>query len=325
MADNKDHLRYIGAAKSRNTFTGMPVEYVVPPACPVVVVQDMFSKDYNGGAEQTMDAIISKSPHRVFRMHSNSLTVDMLERYRDKYWIFGNFVNCDAAALAYLAESNIRYSVVEYDYKYCVFRSEVMHQQETKQPCDCPLRPHGILVDKFYSKAEHIFWMSEKQKEHFCSKVPSLLFVDEGKHVIQGSVFTDEDLDRMVSLRAFHEEAVKKFPVKIWGVQQSQNWIKGTEQTVKWCSQQKMPVKILGNLPYHKFLEEVASCYGLVFQPLDYDTCPRIVIEAKIMGCELTLNNNVQHKDEEWFTKSPDEIVSYLKSRGEFFWSHIKP
>jgi hypothetical protein len=323
MTDQQPNLRNLGAAIAKNHFNGVPVEFIVPPGTQVVFVADMFVKDYPGGAEQTTEAIASKCPVKSFRVHSQSLTVDMLEKYSDKYWIFGNFTQCDVAALAHLAQSNIKYSIIEYDYKYCMYRSEVMHQKQTGHPCDCILRPHGILVEKFYSKAEHIFWMSEKQKDHFLSRMPALIFAPEGKHIVQGSVFLDETLDQLLALKKVHEASVGKLPIKIWAVQGSQNWIKGTQETIKWCTEKRLPVKVLANMGYEQFLKELATCDGLVFQPLDLDTCPRVVIEAKIMGCDLELNDNVQHKNEAWFAGSPEEIVGYLRTRGDHFWTHI--
>lgn len=318
------NLRNLGAAIAKNHFNGVPVEFIVPPGTQVVIVSDMFMADYPaGGAEQTTEAIIRKCPGRTFKVHSQSLTIDMLERYSDRYWIFGNFTQCDVAALAYLTRSKIRYSIIEYDYKYCMFRSEVMHQKQTGNSCDCTFRPHGVLVEAFYERAEHIFWMSKKQKDHFLSRVPSLIFSPEGKHVVQGSVFFDETLELLLSLKKVHEDTVGKLPIKIWAVQGSQNWIKGTQETIKWCTEKRLPVKVLANLGYEQFLKELAACDGLVFQPLDLDTCPRVVIEAKIMGCELELNDNVQHKGEAWFNGSSEEIVGYLRTRGNHFWTHI--
>ena len=108
-------------------------------------------------------------------------------------------------------------------------------------------------------------------------------------------------------------------------MQGSKNWIKGTKETVEWAAREKMPIKVLGEMAYDKFLEELAKCTGFVFKPLDLDTCPRVVIEAKILGCELSLNDNVQHKDEEWFRNYPvEKMVEYLKTRPAFFWDSIK-
>jgi hypothetical protein len=123
------------------------MEFVIPAGTRVVFVGDMFMSDYAGGAEATSEAIIKKCPFKIFKVHSSSLTVDMLERYPDKYWVIGNMVQCDIAALGYMIEKKLRYSVVEYDYKYCMYRSEVMHKKQSGADCDCPLRPvHAILV-----------------------------------------------------------------------------------------------------------------------------------------------------------------------------------
>lgn len=320
---SQEKTRNLGAATANNHFTGVPMEFVVPSGTRVVFVSDMFLEDYFGGAEATTDAIIKKCPHKSFKVHSSSLTIDMLKKYPNVYWIVSNFTQCDVSALAYMIENNVKYSIIEYDYKYCMFRSEVLHQKQSGHPCDCALRPHAMLIERLYSGAQHIFWMSEKQKEHFLSRLPALLFVDEGKHVVLSSVFSDETIAKLLDLQAFHKENSGKLPVKIWAVQGSSNWIKGSEETIKWCTEKKMPVKILSNLGYEDFLKELARCDGLVFHPLDFDTCPRVVIEAKIIGCALELNDNVQHKDEPWFAGSVEETVEYLKGRGKAFWDNI--
>ena len=59
--------------------------------------------------------------------------------------------------------------------------------------------------------------------------------------------------------------------------------------------------KIIQNWPYGKVLEEMAQAEGFVYLPPGGDTCPRMVIEAKLLGCELVLNDLVEHKNEIWF------------------------
>jgi hypothetical protein len=150
-----------------------------------------------------------------------------------------------------------------------------------------------------------------------------LIFSDPEKHVVIGSMFDDETLDALTRLRLEKQSITKKSPVKIWGVQGSQNWIKGTKETIEECSKSRIPVKILQNMEYGKFLQELSRCDGFIFKPLDFDTCPRVVIEAKLLGCELSLNDNVQHKDEEWFCKTPEEITEHLKKKIDLFWGNI--
>ncbi len=75
-------------------------------------------------------------------------------------------------------------------------------------------------------------------------------------------------------------------------------------------------------MEYDQFLKRLAQARGLCALPAGYDTCPRLAIEAKLLGCELQTNEYVQHRDEEWFNKPNDEIVKYLRTRKDYFWMH---
>lgn len=323
MNQQNNPLKFLGATNGRSHFSNIPLEFVIPKTAKVVFVSDLFEKDYVGGAELTTEAIIEKSPHQVFRVHSSALTIPMLEANTDKYWIVCNFTQVEVGALEYLVENpNVKYSIIEYDYKYCMFRSEVLHLKQTGSPCDCALRPHAALVEKLFTNAKHVFWMSSAQRDTFLNKIPSLHFCEPGHHIVQSSTFRDEDLDFLLETK--NNKQNKKMPFKIWCLQGSQNWIKGTKETTEWCNSQKMATKILGGMPYKEFITAMSTCDGFVFRPLDLDTCPRVVIEAKILGLDLMLNDNVQHKDETWFKdKTSEEIVEYLKTRGNEFWKNI--
>ena len=64
---------------------------------------------------------------------------------------------------------------------------------------------------------------------------------------------------------------------------------------------------------------------GFCFLPRGGDTCPRVVIEAKILGCELHINSNVQMANEAWFELgTPDTMIAHLKALPNRFWDDIK-
>ena len=102
----------------------------------------------------------------------------------------------------------------------------------------------------------------------------------------------------------------------------SRSWVKGLNETEAHCKEKGYDYEVLWNLPYQQFLEKMAESKGLCFKPTGLDTCPRMVIEAKLLDCELDLNNRVQHSEEPWFNKGYEEIVEYLKSRPAFFWDN---
>ena len=94
----------------------------IPPETDIVFVSDMFVGDYVGGAELTSEALITSSPFSVCRIKSQHLTPELLEHGFKKYWIFGNTANLNQELIPDII-ANLNYSVLEYDYKYCAWRS----------------------------------------------------------------------------------------------------------------------------------------------------------------------------------------------------------
>jgi hypothetical protein len=107
-----------------------------------------------------------------------------------------------------------------------------------------------------------------------------------------------------------------------WVVLGSNSWVKGAEESEQWCKDNNLEYNVLWGLQPNEFLTKLAKSKGVCFLPSGLDTCPRFIIEAKLLGCELKLNENVQHSDEEWFNKDRDEMIEYLKSRPAFFWEN---
>jgi hypothetical protein len=300
----------------RSLFTGIPLEYVIPKTARVIFVNDFFVKDIEGGAELTSEAIIQKSPFKVFKLHSGSVTKKLLDSNKDKYWIFGNFTTLPDGMIHYIPSSGIRYSIIEYDFKFCSFRSTNRHQQQTGQPCNCPQDAHGLDIGRMFQKADRVFWMSEGQKQAWLKNMPAMK--DHSGLIVLSSVFQDKDLDRLKDLK---EQAGERSPK--WAVLGSGSWIKGIEETQKWCKLNRKPFETLPKLPYNQFLEVLNKYQGFVFMPLDKDTCPRVTIEAKLMGLNLHLNQNVLSKDDPWFVGTPEDCDAYLRTRASFFWKEL--
>jgi hypothetical protein len=308
----------------RNVFTNLPMEFMIPKDTDYVFVADFFANDIQGGAELTTEALVKKKPadKTVFKLHSNSLTSELVEKNTDKTFVLFNFVTCSTEALESLISSGVSYSVVEYDYKYCKFRSEGLHIMQTKKPCDCVSNNEiKSLIVRLYNSAKNLFWMSEAQKEFFHKKVPELSQVNE--HVLS-SCFDDETIKYLNSLyKVFGNPAFnKKEKIAILS-KDNATWIKGIDNTVAFLSVEGLEYEHLPKLPYNEFLKLLAQYKKFCFRPADKDTCPRIVIEAKALGLEVMMNKNVQHKDEAWFKGTREEMLEYIKGRPQFFWDKL--
>ena len=282
----------------------------------IIFVSDVFVDQYVGGAELTTEALISKSPVPVQKILSKDITVALLEQGHQKHWVFGNFASMSTELIPTIV-ANLSYSILEYDYKYCRYRSPEKHAYAEKKPCDCENSQRGKMISAFYYGAMSLWWMSEDQLEHYTALFS---FLREKKNTVLSSVFDDEFFVRIKNLR----EQNKNFERKGWIVLGSNSWIKGAQDAENWCKQQGHDYEVVWGLPYEQVLEKLARAEGFVFLPTGMDTCPRMVIEAKLLGCKLHMNDYVMHQDEEWFdTDNLTEVEEYLYGSRELFWRGI--
>lgn len=289
----------------------------IDPDADIIFVSDMFVDDYVGGAELTSEALIKSSGElKVQKLHAKLITMDTLEAGVGKYWIFGNFSSMNPNLIPSIV-ANMDYSILEYDYKFCQYRSIEKHKYDTQYPCDCHEQIHGKLMSTFFHGSKSIWFMSEEQESRYLERFP---FLAENQRTILSSVFSE---DFFAMIRAL-DEATSEQERKGWVVLGSDSWIKGAEDAVQHCIDNNLDYEVVWGLPHGELLAKLAVSEGFVYLPRGGDTCPRMVIEAKALGCELVLNDDVQHAKEIWFTGSREDMMMYLYGARERFWRGIK-
>jgi glycosyltransferase involved in cell wall biosynthesis len=289
----------------------------------VIFVADVFAEQYSGGAELTTDAIIQKCQHKYQKIMAKDLSIELLEQGHRAFWVFGNFATMNLDLIPTIV-ANMKYCILEYDYKYCKYRSPEKHLAAESAACNCHEEMHGKLISALYFGAKSIFWMSEAQMHNYFEKFPFLQNSDahgQGpQNTVLSSVFDD---NFFVSVKKLRHEAEKN-ERKGWIVLGSSSWIKGADQAEAWCKENEKEYEVVWGLPYDELLKKMSVSEGFVYLPLGMDTCPRMVIEAKLLGCKLQINENVQHAKEEWF--DTDDILSieeYLYGSRDLFWSSV--
>jgi glycosyltransferase involved in cell wall biosynthesis len=299
---------------------GSPFEsgsVLVPENAEIIFVADLFAEDYVGGAELTTEALIESSPLEVFKVRCKDLSMDTLESGHKKHWIFGNFSGLQQDLIPTIV-ANLNYSILEYDYKFCKYRSVEKHLSIEQKNCDCHEQMHGKLISAFMYGAQSLWWMSEDQLKLYCKLFP---FLVEKENTVLSSVFNETFFVALKMLKEKYEDQEKSG----WLVLGSTSWIKGYPQAEEWCKENNKEYEVLWNVPYEEVLEKMAQAEGFVYLPLGGDTCPRMVIEAKLLGCEVHINNDVQHAKEIWFdTEDPFDTEAYLYAARERFWTSIQ-
>jgi len=302
---------------NQNVFGASPPKIEIPEDCQIVFVSDLFAVDHLGGAELTTDAIITSSPYSIAMLHSKNVSLEILEQGHGKHWIFGNFASMDLNLIPTII-GNMNYSIVEYDYKYCRYRSPEKHASAEGKPCDCNNEENGKLISAFYYGAKSLWWMSVSQMQKYHEMFPFLASVN---NAVLSSVFDENFFAKVKDLT----EKAKGTKREKWLVIGSTSWIKGTQDAEAHCQENDLDYETVWNLSYDDMLEKMSQSEGLVFLPKGADTCPRTVIEAKLLGCSIITNENTQHATEPWFSSDdPNVTFNYLYSARNRFWSGIK-
>ena len=302
-------------------FTNLPREFFIPPKTEVIFVQDFFAKELIGGAELTSDAIIKACPHKLFELHSQSITEAMIRKHRDKLWVFGNQTQVAPHLLQMFIDLDIQYYFFEYDFKPCVMRSTKKHEMSQAGKCDCHDKLHGKFLAHWMTKARVLFWCSDGQRDKFYGLYPQLKGVT--KDFTQSSTFYPETILNIRKIRERKERGEIQV-LDRWVILDSDSWIKGTSDAVSYCKERDMNYVLLKNLTNEQFLEELAKSKGLVFFPRDMDVGSRISVEAKLLGGEVALNDNVLPRFEPWFSRPLEEIEEYFLDGPSRFWKIIE-
>lgn len=280
----------------------------------IIFVSDLFVEDYPGGAELTTENLIkSAGSMSVSKIRSTQLTMEVLSAGVGKYWVFTNFSSMNKDLIPSII-ANLRYSIIEYDFKYCEYRSPEKHAAATGEECNCPDTNLGKMISAFFYGAQSLFWMSNKQKERYEKFFP---FLSRKKSTLLSSMFSS-DFFEFVAENANNEKS------ETYIIVGSESWIKGVSDSVSYCEKNNLKYEVVSNLKHKDLLMKMSTSKGLVFLPLGGDTCPRTVIEAKLLGCEIIINENVMHKDEEWFSSDTNrDIVDWLMTGPSRFWEEI--
>lgn len=277
----------------------------------IFFISDYFSDEIIGGAELTTDAIISKCNFPVSKVKSANLDINHIKDNLESKWIFGNFTQVNTKILIQMIKLNLDYEVIEYDFKFCEMRSPQKHIY-FHHKCNCNKNFHGKLISLFFAKAKRVWFMSELQRAVYVNNFP---FLKKQDTRILSSVFCDKILKQIESIK--YDKNNKYIILK------SRSWIKNTAGCVKYAQKNNLDYELVSGLSHKELLKKLGFSKGLIFLPVGGDTCPRITIEAKLLGCDLHLNDNVLHKNEPWFKNDVKSTLKYLKQNANRFWETL--
>ena len=189
----------------------------------------MFAEQYEGGAELTTEAIIADGLFPCNKVNSQSTNLQQLmESHKEAFWIFGNFASVPANCLMY-AIKNLNYGVLEYDYKYCNYRSPEKHVL-IDGSCNCHKSQKGKLTSLFLYSSKVTWWMSHEQKKKYYTLFP---FLRKTNNRVLSSIFSSEKLDFIQTLDTSQKN--DKYLIL-----NSSSWIKGVEDAIEYAKKNNL-------------------------------------------------------------------------------------
>jgi hypothetical protein len=288
--------------------------FKVEEAVKLVFVQDFLIQDLIGGAELSMYALHESAPIPFLIVRSHQLTEAIVAQNKHCHWVFGNFSNLHPTAIEYFISSGISYSVFEHDYKFCKWRSIEKHETEGKEKCNCEKEQIGKLIERFFLKAKQVWFCSNKHMQVYLNRFPALRLAN---CEVLSATFDENFFRKIVPLM----ESLPNRKKSGWLTLDSDSWIKGTDDAIKWLKDNGKSYKLIKNMSPDQVLEAMANAEGFITLPRGADVSNRMVTEATLLGCEVVTNDKVQHADEDWLVdKNKQNTLAWLYNRRKVFW-----
>ena len=267
-----------------------------------------------GGTSLTLNAITEPFKDECEFITTSQLTKTHLQFKYPKVWIIGNTLALTKESYESLIEIiNTRTSVkIDFDYGFCKFRGPTPHRILGKTECDCLINPETATLKNLYAsikdKSSLIFYMSDMQRQIHQQAIG----IKDDQSIVLSSCFTEDSFRKMKEYRS--KPKSEKYAI-IDGHQGWHSEAKGVKKSINYAITKNLSYDVFKTSTHDEMLDKLSGYKGLIFLPVIEDTCPRITIEAKLMGLDVITNENSQHTTESWWNFSLDEIENYLKER----------
>jgi len=267
----------------------------------VIFINDFFYEEVGGGAEAVTDNLYDYLSHgssaeQFLKLKSDQISPQVVEKNKEAFFIVANFVNLSSSTKDALLSKD--YVIYEHDHKYLTTRDPSTFEDF--------LAPSSAICDKkFYACAKAIICQSSKHAQ----VVQSNLLLD---NIVNAgcSLWKKEDLDLLESLVESGEKKEKR------ALLASNNCIKGMQEAMDYCKLRKLNYELIEPMQYHPFLKKLSTFKEIVFFSQVLETFCRIVVEARMLNCDLITNHLNGCASEKWFLENKgQDLINIIRKK----------
>jgi len=262
----------------------------------IIYIADFFYPEMNGGGEQNdheLLEILKDRGHSVLKVKSDQVTNEIISD--NDNFIVSNFIfmfNKFKDALG-----SKRYMIYEHDHKYLRTRDPALYE-------DYLAPPHELVNIDFYRNARSVFVQSKFHEEIIFKNLNI-----RNIHNVGGNLWPEETLNKIAILS--ENEKQDCYSIMVSNIKH-----KNTKGAIEYCQHHRLNYELIQPCNHLEFLEKLSKNKGLVFLPKTPETLSRIVVEARMLGCEVrTINRKVGATSEEWFSFKNKELIDVFRKK----------
>ena len=261
------------------------------------LIADFFYGDFTGGAELNDYSVIQQFKKHgidVDTKYCKEITKQYLVENSNTNFIVANFVTLPPHLIDFMSDNN-KYVIYEHDHKYLKRRNPIFYKNY--------LAPKEELANiKFYKNAKKVICLTQLAVDVLRANTGLNNVVKIG-----ASVWRDEDLDYILEL--IDQEKNDKF-----AVMDSNNPIKKRQQCIDFCNNMNLKFDLIKDPDHREFLKLLSHYKGLVFMTGHLETCCRLLVEAKMVNCEIKYQKKlIGAASEDWFELNGEELIKEIR------------
>jgi hypothetical protein len=272
----------------------------------IFFISDFFSEQIIGGAELNDDVLIgklSKRGYEIIKIGSNKITLEFLRENSSSFFIVSNFVGLELECRNFMSD-NIEYMIYEHDHKFLDTRDPSVFCENDTTINEVVIPTDNVINSRFYAKAKSVVCLS-----NICKDVMERTLNIDNVFSIGTSLWSDTRLDMIQRL-----SETKK--TKGTMIVQSNNPTKNTAAGVAYCQSKGIDFELVGGLQPDDFLRTMATYRTLVFIPKVLETFCRLIVEAKMMNCQVnTVSSLIGAASEEHISLNGTELIEETRQR----------
>lgn len=282
----------------------------------VLFLADQFSdvtrsrnEKHPGGAELTDAAALKACPWTVTTRRFKDLSPGESSTY--DLIVVANSHSATRPQLAEIAGTG-RHIAFEHDLRVCRWRGNfpksVDPAHRRSHRCWCP-HPESR---EFFASARVIF-LTTLQERIFRNNP---YFSCGPSRVLGSSLFEQEKLELAAALPGSKRSGTVVFA--------SPHRIKGFADAQRYCRERDIEPSVIRGLPPQAVLELFAQSERFVYLPIGPEWAGRMVVEARLLGCEVVLNDNVGVAGEAFWKGGRAEALAFIADGPARFWRLVE-